>query len=154
MKPRRICAVVALIMLTLAPIPVGAWGWGAHKKINEAAVKLLPADMQTAVEHEAASIAAHAPDPDHWKDDPLEHNRHWIDLELGDATGLPFEGLPRYKAEALRKFGADSLGKIGVLPWRIEEYFDKLVTSMAAPSGSTWVQESIIGFGLSWVKSG
>jgi hypothetical protein len=138
-----------LIMLvsaaTLVAAEAHAWGWEAHRWTTQAAIGILPDAMRSMIAPRGEAIVEHAPDPDHWKDDPLEHNRHWIDLELGDATGLPFEGLPRYKAEALRKFGADSLGKIGVLPWRIEEYFDKLVTSMAAPSGSTWVHFAALG---------
>ncbi len=122
-----------------------AWGWEAHKWTTRAAIGILPEALRSMIAVQTEALVEHGPDPDHWKDDPLEHNRHWIDLELGDASGPPFDGLPRDKAEALQKFGADSLKKIGVLPWRIEEYFDTLVASMRAPSGSTWVHLAALG---------
>jgi hypothetical protein len=140
MKPSRLCAVIALITLTLAPMRAGAWSWGAHKKINEAAVKLLPADMQAAVGHEAASIIAHAPDPDHWKDDPAERGRHYIDLELGDDNGFPFNDIPRDYADAVARYGMDSLAYMGTLPWRIDSYYTELVRSMREPTDSTWIR--------------
>ena len=141
----RSVLVTSLALGILVPPSASAWGWGAHRMINAAAVDLLPPDMRSQLESRRADIAAHAPDPDHWKGDPAERSRHYIDLELGDASGPPFAALPRDWDGAVAKLGEDSLRYMGVLPWRIESYYAGLVGSMRAPSDSMWIRLAAMG---------
>jgi len=135
---------VALCLVVTSSV-CHAWGYAAHRLINGAAVTDLPPDMRGVVIQQQAALAEHGPDPDLWKADPAERSRHFIDLELGDRTGPPFSHLPRDYAGAVRALGADSVKKMGTLPWQIQAYFDKLVRSMRRPSDSTWVIMAALG---------
>ncbi len=145
MKPVRFVFLVALFAVSTLPQRTEAWGWKAHRWINAAAVDILPADMRATVLAQRDGLIAHAPDPDLWKDDPLEYSRHFIDLELADTTGMPYAGIPRTYRLALEKYGADSLRVIGTLPWRISAYYYDLVNAMREPSDSLWVVMAALG---------
>ena len=49
-----------------------------------------------------------------------------------DAFGpAPFDAIPHDKDAAIAKFGKDMAQKNGLLPWRVEEMYGKLVRAFA-----------------------
>ena len=144
LRSRLLAGLIGFALVVSASV-AHAWGYMAHQMINRAAVGVLPPEMREVVRVHVEALAAHAADPDLWKDDPDERPRHYIDLELGDAGGPPFAALPRDYAGAVRALGADSVKKMGTLPWRIESYFGTLVNSMRNPNDSTLVIMAALG---------
>jgi hypothetical protein len=131
--------LVALSILVLMG-SAHAWGWMAHRLINAAALEVLPADMKAAIGSHGDVLVRHAADPDHWKSNPLERHRHYIDLEMGDRAGYPYTALPRMHAEARRVLGDKKLADMGILPWWIETYTDSTIQSMRDPNARTWIR--------------
>jgi hypothetical protein len=142
---RRGLPAGAVLCLVFSASLARGWGFEAHRMINRAAVSALPADMRAFVEPHLEALAAHAVDPDLWKNDPDERPRHYIDLELGDASGPPFSALPRTYGAAVAALGADSVKVMGLLPWRIASYFEKLVAALENPTDSTLVVMAALG---------
>ena len=139
-------AVVWVLMVAFTvPTTVSAWGWEAHRRIHSAALSVLPAEMKAAIAGHEESLIAHSVDPDMWKHDPDERHRHWFDVELADATPPYGDEIPRDLATALERYGADSLRKIGVLPWRIASYTDTVVAAMQDPTAEMWVDMAALG---------
>lgn len=145
MKSLRLLTLMTLVALCTLPQHAQAWGWEAHRWITAAAVDILPADMRATVMAQRDGIIAHSPDPDLWRDDPLEYSRHFIDLDLADTTGAPYPNIPYTYRLALEKYGVDALQDIGSLPWRIDAYYYDLVAAMEAPTDSLWVIMAALG---------
>ena len=58
-----------------------------------------------------------------------EPPQHFVDM---DAFGAPpFDALPHDKDAAIAKFGKEMVEKNGLLPWRVEEMYGKLVRAFA-----------------------
>lgn len=111
----------------IASVPLSAWGFEAHKFISERAIDLVPAAVKPFYERQRAFIVEHTIDPDLWRIAGFEDEppRHFLDL---DAYGAhPFTDLPREYGAALLKFGPETLAKNGLLPWRVEEMYGRLV---------------------------
>lgn len=143
-RTRSVLCITELLLFVSASLTYG-WGYEAHRMINRAALSILPPDMLAMTGPHVDALVEHAADPDLWKDDPDERPRHYIDLELGDAGGPPYGALTRDYAGAVAALGADSVKKMGVLPWRIESYFETLVNSMSSPSDSTLIVMAALG---------
>jgi hypothetical protein len=118
-------------LLTIAilaiPQPAAAWGFEAHKYILDRAIALLPPEIRPFFEKYRTSIVEHAIDPDLWRTAGWEDEspRHFVDM---DAYGpSPFTELPHDFDEAVKKYGRDMLLKNGLLPWRTQEIYSKLV---------------------------
>lgn len=111
-------------MLTWATT-AGAWGFFAHRLINQQAVYLLPPEMMLLFKPHIGFLTEHATDPDSRRYIvQAEGPRHYIDL---DRYGVyPFSGLPRNWNSALEKFGADSLNAHGIVPWWIQTMLFRL----------------------------
>lgn len=144
-SPAHRSSVLGAAVIFLSASLAHGWGYEAHRMIDRAAVAILPPDMRAVVENHTDALVEHAADPDLWKNDPGERPRHYVDLELGDANGPPYAALPRDYAGALAVLGADSITKMGVLPWRIESYFETLVNAMRNPSDSTLIIMAALG---------
>lgn len=123
-------AVSGALVVATAERPA-AWGFEAHRFIAEKAIGLLPAPIKPFYERHRAMIVEHAIDPDLWRTAgwTAEPPNHFVDL---DAYGPPpFDALPHDKNEAIAKFGREMVEKNGLLPWRLEEMYDKLVKAFA-----------------------
>ncbi|HOT36666.1 MAG TPA: hypothetical protein PLT86_08380 [Candidatus Latescibacteria bacterium] len=134
-----------VVVLLLSPATGYSWGYKAHQMITAAAIDILPADMQVVLAPYRAALVAQSHAPDVWRHDPDERPRHYVDLELGDRSGYPFPNFPRDYATALRRLGPDSLKKMGALPWHVDAYFRRTVSSLADPNDSTLVFLSALG---------
>jgi hypothetical protein len=113
-------ALAAMLMLSM-PAPVLAWGFETHKFIVSRAIDILPAAIRPFFEANRVFVVEHCIDPDLWRTAGFtdESPRHFLDM---DAYGKPpFTELPRDYDAALAKFGADTLARNGLLPWRTAE---------------------------------
>ena len=123
-------AATGALVLSAAERPA-AWGFDAHRFVAERAIELLPAPIKPFFERNRSMIVEHAIDPDLWRTAgwTAEPPNHFVDL---DAYGPPpFDALPHDKDEAIKKFGRDMVEKNGLLPWRLEEMYAKLVKAFA-----------------------
>ena len=110
-----------LLATLLMPSPALAWGFETHKFIVSQAIDILPAEIRPFFQANRVFVVEHCIDPDLWRlaGFPDEPPRHFVDI---DAYGkYPFTELPRDYDAALVKFGAETLAKNGVLPWRTAE---------------------------------
>ena len=108
-----------------------AWGFEAHRLIADRAIDLLPAAIRPFFVKHRAFITEHAIDPDLWRTAGWveEPPQHFLDM---DAFGqAPFDAIPHEKDAAIAKFGKDMVQKNGLLPWRVEEMYGKLVRAFA-----------------------
>lgn len=114
-----------LAVCVLAAPPCRAWGFYAHKKINELAVYLLPPQMLVFYKPHAGYLSEHAADPDKRryvvKD---EAPRHYIDM---DRYGhYPYDSLPRLWHDAVIKYHPDTLAANGIVPWWLPVMLQRL----------------------------
>src|SRR5512138_2809374 len=94
-----------LALLPLAPAPLHAWDYEAHRVVNELALASLPTNFPAFVRESAAAerIAFLAGEADRWRnvqDLPLRHANgpdHYIDLEQLGTYGLDPLGLPVFR---------------------------------------------------------
>ncbi|HIB03903.1 MAG TPA: S1/P1 Nuclease, partial [Candidatus Marinimicrobia bacterium] len=105
------------------------WGYTAHRLINREAVNLLNFPLGEFFSGHINYISEHAVDPDLWKIDkenhPNESPGHFIDADLFDDH--PFKKIPRKWEDVVNKYGEKKLDSWGTAPWRIEEYYYRLV---------------------------
>lgn len=124
---RVLAIVIALSVFVLHPAPAAAWGFEAHHFIVDRAIELLPAAIRPFFEKHRTFVVAHTVDPDLWRTVGWEEEgpRHYLDM---DAYGrFPFTDLPREYGTAIQKFGPETLKSNGLLPWRVEEMYGRLV---------------------------
>ena len=126
-KRRRPALLFLAAAAALLPCRAFAWGFTAHRLVNEKAVETLPEPLRSFFQANAAYVIEHAVDPDLWRavgQDP-EPN-HFLDM---DAFGPPNAGLiPRDEAEHLRRHGPEAAAR-GRLPWRVGEVYRELVAA-------------------------
>ena len=125
----RKAPLVAAVLLaaSLVPASASAWGFAGHRYIMSRAIDLLPPDLKPFFEHYRDEIVIRVVDPDVWRnvgweDDP----NHFINFGAKEFGAYPFAELPREYGAALEKFGAGTLRRTGLLPWREAEEFGNL----------------------------
>ncbi len=95
------------------------WGFYAHKRINRMAVFTLPPELIGFYKKHIEYITEHAVDPDRRRyANPDEGARHFLDCDNYGAH--PFDSIPKWWKNAVKKYGEDSLKKHGIVPWYIE----------------------------------
>lgn len=117
----------ALLAASLVPATASAWGFAGHRYIMSRAIDLLPADLKPFFDHYRNEIVMRVVDPDLWRnvgweDDP----NHFVNFGAKEFGAYPFKDLPREYGAALEKFGAATLKRDGLLPWREAEEFGNL----------------------------
>ena len=134
MRKTSALALLFAILLSL-PESTHAWGFEAHKFIMSRAIGLLPAEIRPFFEANRAFLVERSIDPDLWRTAGWEEesSKHFVDM---DAYGPhPFKDLPRDYNEAVKKHGLDFVTKNGILPWRTEEIYGKLVEAFQQKAG-------------------
>jgi hypothetical protein len=125
---RNLIAGLLALLILIDAGPADAWGFEAHKYILDRAIALLPPEIRPFFEKYRVTIVEHAIDPDLWRTvgwDAEESPRHFLDM---DAYGPPpFKSLPRDFDQAIARYGRDFVTKNGLLPWRTQEMYAKLV---------------------------
>lgn len=129
MKLLRYVLILAMVACS-APAP--AWEAVGHTTVTEHALQLLPKEMKPFYDANSRYIIAFCMLPDDWRDSHKAEiaYRHFIDLDM--LSKPPFTDLRVDRATAERRFGKEQLQKAGVLPWAIEEEYNKLVKAMKA----------------------
>ncbi|MCI4670028.1 MAG: zinc dependent phospholipase C family protein [Bacteroidia bacterium] len=109
---------LSTIIITCLPLTSFAWGFWAHQRINRLAVFTLPPEMLGLYKKNIEFLTEHAVDPDKRRyavDGEAAH--HFIDVDhYGE---YPFENVPRYWEDAVKKFGKDTLEAYGVVPYHL-----------------------------------
>lgn len=121
--------VLVILISGLAVVTfVNAWGFWGHQRINRMAVFTLPPEMIGFYKRNIEYITIHAVDPDKrryaTKD---EAPRHYIDA---DHYGQhPFDSLPIYWTDAVRKYTEDTLQAYGIVPWWVNTMLTRLTNA-------------------------
>ncbi len=138
----RLIAVVELGLLLSAS--AGAWGFQAHKLINEQAIRMVPQPMQEFLRGNARFVREHAVDPDLWRqanEEPASY--HFFEVDAFTPSAL--EPFPSREQEFWRRVGQEA-SRHGRLPWRIIEVYELLVCDLRA---GNWIdarlQASVLG---------
>jgi hypothetical protein len=127
-----------LVLLTLSllcvPQPASAWGFEAHKYILDRAIALLPPEIRPFFEKHRVAVVEHSIDPDLWRTVGWEEEspRHYLDMDAYEP--FPFKGLPRDYDAAVKARGRDFVVKNGLIPWRTQEIYTKLVEAFTLKS--------------------
>ena len=123
---RLFASLSVLAVVTTAAL---SWGFWAHKEISRQAIESLPSPLRDFFSANAEYIVEHSIDPDQRRfKDKDESYYHYLDI---DRYGkYPFSELPHEYQAAVKKFGADSVKKNGLVPWRIAEITDRLSGAM------------------------
>lgn len=121
MKKLLICFAVILITITLS-----AWGFYAHKLINEHAIYSLPPPLSIFFKTHYKLIREKAINPDkRCYTDSLEPPRHYIDLDQYESPTA--DSIPRYWSKAREKYSEKQLRRHGMVPWQIQITYQQLV---------------------------
>lgn len=122
-----LASLVFIPLLSLIFLSQNAFSWGfyAHKKINKMAVYGVPKTLSAFYKTNIDYITKHAVDPDKWKfEDSAEGPHHYINLDHYGAK--PFDVLPKYWKDAVKKYTEDTLNKYGTLPYEVIYWENKL----------------------------
>jgi hypothetical protein len=123
-------AIMVAFVGSMRPRPVLAWGASAERLVASKAVDTLPPDMRGFFTANREFLSHHVTDPLEWlaKNPATEWRNHFIYL---DHYGkFPFDALPRDYKAATGKFTKSKLESVGVLPWQIGVYSQKLTAAM------------------------
>lgn len=123
----RVFLTVVLAICLLTPASPSAWGFAAHRFIVDEAISRLPDEIRPFYEKHRVFLVEYSIVPDLLRNlgVPDEPPRHFVDL---DAFGeYPFDALPRDYDAAVAKFGREKVDGNGLLPWRAEEIYGRLV---------------------------
>lgn len=119
------CIVGALLHITLC-----SWGFHAHKLINRSAVFTLPSELAAFYKKNILAITEKSVDADKRSYvDSLESPRHYIDIE--DFEENHIDSIPIHWSKAKKKYQERKLLAAGIIPWHIEQTYQRLVKAFA-----------------------
>ena len=126
----RLLMLAAFAALMAAPMPCRAWEPAGHTLVTEHALQLLPKELKPFYDANSRYIVAFCTLPDDWRQTHKAEvgPNHFIDLDM--LSTPPFADLIVDRATAEKRFGKDKLLQAGVLPWAIEDCYNKLVKAM------------------------
>ena len=102
-----------------------SWGFYGHKQINRHAVFLLPPQMMIFYKPGIDFLTEHAIDPDKRRYAvEAEAPRHYIDIDFYGV--YPFHELPRKYADAVARYGEETVLENGIVPWHIPVMLERL----------------------------
>lgn len=128
-----------LLVLLLAPSVAFAWGFDGHRRLAKHMQDPLPSTSclrQWIAAHQSTSFQDMAADPDRWRgSDPDEWPRHYLNIDWAN----PVSSYPREWADVETHFGRYAQAN-GQVPWRVDEYYGKLVQAFQSKNTSTILQ--------------
>lgn len=140
---RRLSFAAILALIICCASPVFAWGPTGHTIVTGDAIELLPPQIKPFYEANSRYLIALCTLPDDWKQTYKETgNQHFIDLDLLDKP--PFENVVGEREAVGKRFGKEKLAQAGLLPWTIQERYDKLVGAMKAGNMEEVVVQSAV----------
>ena len=125
-------ALLLLLPLLLRPTgPAGAWGFFGHRLLNRLAVYTLPPGMIGFYKAHIEYLTVNATRPDSRRTVvPGEAPRHFLDVDrYGDSAAYK---LPRRYADAVARYGEDSLLRHGIVPWHVAAMKNQLTAAFQA----------------------
>lgn len=139
---RKILIIISILFVFVS-VSAHAWGPTGHALVTTYAIELLPADMKPFYEANSRYLVALSTLPDDWKQTHREiGNQHFIDLDL--LSQPPFSDLIMEQTAAEKKFGAEKIQEAGVLPWVIEERFNRLVDAFKKGNSEQVFIQSVV----------
>lgn len=131
----RSCAVLLVgFVLCAMPVPLQAWGMDVHRYLTRRAIDGLPADIRPFFAAQRDFIGEHSVDPDLWRvvglvsERGLEDPNHFLDIDGLDEPA-PFTNVPREWDAYVARYGDERANRMGRLPWRTEDVYQRLVTA-------------------------
>jgi hypothetical protein len=126
----RKAGLVSALLVAASLVPTSAFAWGAmaHRYIMRRAIELLPPEIKPFFERHQDELVMRVNDPDLWRVVGFDQEppNHQIDFGVDDYGPYPFAALPRGYDAAIEKFGAATVRRHGLLPWRTMEEFGNL----------------------------
>ena len=126
-------AAAGLLVLVLTSGTPAAWGFDVHRYITNAAMDHVPEQIRPYFQKHRAFITEHSIDPDLMRTYGVEAEdpNHFLDMD-GVAPD-PFTGIPRSEDEYVKLLGPEKAQKMGRIPWRVEEVYNRLVAEFRRP---------------------
>ncbi|WP_310394495.1 zinc dependent phospholipase C family protein [Hymenobacter sp.] len=117
--------------LVLCARQAQAWGFFGHRLLNRLAVYTLPPAMVGFYKANIDYLTANATRPDSRRMViPGEAPRHFLDVDrYGDSAAYK---LPRRYADAVARYGEDSLLRHGIVPWHVVSMKNQLTAAFQA----------------------
>ena len=111
--------------------PGRAWGFFGHRLLNRLAVFTLPPGMIGFYKANIEYLTANATRPDSRRMVvPGEAPKHFLDVDrYGDSAAYK---LPRTYADAVARYGEDSLLRHGIVPWNVVRMKNQLTAAFKA----------------------
>lgn len=114
----RVLSLLLIGFLCLLPLQPQAWGFFGHRLINRLAVFTLPPEMIGFYKTNIEYLTNNATRADSRRSVvPGEAARHFLDVDVYGDSALT--KLPRSYADAVAKYGEDSLMRHGIVPWQV-----------------------------------
>ena len=131
LKIKKPIVGLLIVALFFSSLPIAhAWGFFAHRRINELAVYTLPPEMFSFYKEHMDFLSEHAVDPDKRRYGVEgEAQRHFIDIDHfcdGTPHCNPFLKMPRSWFEAVKLHTEDTLQEYGIVPWHIHVMVNRL----------------------------
>ena len=128
--------VLAAASASLTPVAVQGWGMDVHRYLMRRAIDHMPGDLRPFLTQDREFIGEHVADPDLWRIVGLrtelgeEDPNHFLDIDGLDEPA-PFSGVPREWDAYVARYGPERANRMGRLPWRIEDVYQRLVRAFA-----------------------
>jgi len=138
-----ITGLAAVVLLVGTMCPVLGWGPEAHTLITRHAIAMLPDEMKPFYQANERYVTALVTLPDDWRETHKEiGSQHFFDLDLFDEP--PFEKVRGKRKEVEKRLGKEKVLEMGLLPWTVEERFNRLVKAMKTGNGVEMVVQSAL----------
>lgn len=138
-----ITGLTAFAFLVAATCPALGWGPEAHTLITQHAIAMLPDEIKPFYRINERYVAALVTLPDDWRETHKDTGpQHFFDLDLFDTP--PFKKVRGKREEVEKRLGKDKVLEMGLLPWTIEERFNRLVKAMRSGNGVEIVVQSAL----------
>lgn len=127
-------ALVWTLLLTHVPGDWFAWGFSAHRWVNEAAIHALPDPLHGFFKSHQSWLVEHAVDADRRKHTVEgEDVKHYIDLDRYGQDQTQLQAVfPCSWQEAVENWGEDVVRENGIGPWNAIWTYRKLVDAFAS----------------------
>ncbi|WP_317173380.1 zinc dependent phospholipase C family protein [Hymenobacter armeniacus] len=124
-------ALLFCLPLVLVAYRAQAWGFFGHRLLNRLAVYTLPPGMIGFYKANIEYLTVNATRPDSRRTVvPDEAPKHFLDVDrYGDSAEYK---LPRKYADAVARYGEDSLQRHGIVPWNVVAMKNQLTAAFKA----------------------
>jgi len=133
--------MAALAVLLVAGVPARAWSPAVHEVVTSRAVDTLPKPLKQFYKAHRLEMPSLSPEGDEEQEGPPPEEGQERRF-AADAFGpFPFADLPRSEAEVKARF-PEQAGKVGRLPWLVQESYGRLVEAFKAKDKARILAES------------